>query len=271
MYKALVSDFDGTLASDDKSVTSENLEAIRKLLDSGKHFALCTGRMTESAKMIIKNLPFKPLVATHNGCEIFDSSTGEVLVKHCLKPEILLKLIEYGKSQNAHYHIFDDEVVVEEIDEVTEFYCNICKVNPREVGDLYEYVKNTGATSPKFMLININGGLEKNIEDIKRLFGEEVEVMKCYEGMLDVTPKGIDKGFATRELARLWGISEKECVCVGDEGNDVAMLKTAGVGVCMKNADDWVKKEADYVTINDNNSSGVAEVIYKFLLSGEKK
>ena len=74
-----------------------------------------------------------------------------------------------------------------------------------------------------------------------------------------------------KDFSKIWGISPKECVAVGDEGNDVAMLKTAGVGVCMKNADDWVKKEADYVTINDNNSSGVAEVIYKFLLSGEKK
>ena len=56
------------------------------------------------------------------------------------------------------------------------------------------------------------------------------------------------------------------CVAVGDEGNDIAMFKVAGLGACMANARDEVKPFADYVTKNTNDQSGVAEVIHKFLI-----
>ena len=93
MYKAIVSDFDGTLATTDKRVTEENLKAIDELFSVGKKFALSTGRMTASAMMLIEKLPFKPLIATYNGSEVIDSSTGEVLVSHKLSTDILLKLM----------------------------------------------------------------------------------------------------------------------------------------------------------------------------------
>jgi len=61
------------------------------------------------------------------------------------------------------------------------------------------------------------------------------------------------------------GISIEEAIAVGDEGNDVAMIRAAGLGVAMGNAPDWIKVEADYVTA-DCDHDGVAEVIEKFLL-----
>ena len=88
-YKALISDFDGTLANTDKTVSKENLKAIEELFSAGKKFALCTGRMTESAKMLVEKLPFKPLVGAYNGGVIFDSQTDEILVRHELKPELI--------------------------------------------------------------------------------------------------------------------------------------------------------------------------------------
>ena len=134
-YKAIVSDFDGTLACTDKSVSQENLKAISELFSQGKRFALCTGRMTTSALMIAQKLPFKPLIATYNGGEIVDSATGEILSRHVLEPDLMLELIAYGKEKGLYYQIFTDEVIVEKINEITEFYCSICKVRAVEVGD----------------------------------------------------------------------------------------------------------------------------------------
>ena len=96
-------------------------------------------------------------------------------------------------------------------------------------------------------------------------FGDEVEAVRCYEGMIDITPKGINKGSAVKDFCEIWGISPSECVAVGDEGNDVAMFKVAGVGVAMINALPDVKAHADYITAKTNDEDGVAEVVYKFL------
>lgn len=265
MYKALISDFDGTLATRDKRVSDENLKAIRELFSQGKKFALCTGRMTASAMAVVQKLPFKPLIATYNGGEIVDSATGEVLKRYTLDSQLILRLIEYGRAKGLHYHIFSDEVIVEKINGIVDFYCSICLVKPNPVGDLYDYVLKTGATSPKMMFITQNGNLESYIKEILELFGDRVEAVRCYEGMIDITPKGINKGSAVKDFCEIWGITPQECVAVGDEGNDVAMFKVAGVGVAMVNSSPDVKVHADYVTEKTNDEDGVAEVVYKWL------
>ena len=56
-------------------------------------------------------------------------------------------------------------------------------------------------------------------------------------------------------------------VACGDEENDISMVQIAGVGVAMANARKELKDAADYVTVNDNNHSGIAEVINKFILN----
>ena len=265
-YKAIISDFDGTLACSDKTVSEENLIAINELFSSGKKFALCTGRMTTSALMLAEKLPFKPLIATYNGGEIVDSATGKILSRHVVELDIMLELIDYGRSRGLYYQIFTDEVIVEKITEVTEFYCSICRVKAVEVGDLREYVLREKKGSPKLMLINFKGDVNTYINEINELFGDKVEAVRCYEGMIDVTPKGVNKGLAVKDFSKIWGIKPEECVAVGDEGNDVAMFKVAGLGACMVNAREEVKENADYVTQKNNDESGVAEVIHRFLL-----
>lgn len=265
-YKAIISDFDGTLATCDKRVSDENIKAIDEFLKIGGKFALCTGRMTASAKIILEKLPYRPIIATYNGSEIVDSKTGEVLIRHTLEPELMLEIIEYGREKGLYYQVFDDQVVVEKINEVTDFYCSICRVKPREVGDLYLYIKEREFRSPKIMLINYGGEVDTYLDEVIARFGDRVEAVRCYDGMIDITPKGINKGSAVEDLAKIWGISSSECIAIGDEGNDVAMFKTAGLGVAMINAREEVRKEADYVTERDNDHSGVAEVIEKFAL-----
>ena len=266
MYKAIVSDFDGTLASKDKTISEENFKAIKRLVESGKMFALSTGRMTASAMMLLEKLPIKPLIATYNGGEIVNSQTGEVLISHTLPSEYILEFINFAREKGLYFQIFDDQVIVEEITKVTDFYCSICKVKPKAVGDLYLYVKENRATSPKFMVIDFSENLENTIKELKEKFAHKVEIVRCENGMIDITPKGVHKGSALSDLCKIWGISESECIGIGDEENDVEMFKTAGLGVAMKNAREKVREQADFVTQNDNENSGVAEIINTFLL-----
>ena len=58
----------------------------------------------------------------------------------------------------------------------------------------------------------------------------------------------------------------KDTVAAGDAANDLSMLKTAGVGAAMVNGEQAVKDAANYVTVCDNDHSGVAEIIKKFIL-----
>ena len=69
------------------------------------------------------------------------------------------------------------------------------------------------------------------LPEVLRTFGDKYEIAKCYEGMIDFTPKGVDKGSVVAALAGIWGISADEIVTIGDECNDIPMLKAAGISV----------------------------------------
>ena len=83
---------------------------------------------------------------------------------------------------------------------------------------------------------------------------------------MEYIKKGTGKGDGVVKLAEHLDIPVENIVTVGDERNDISMVQVAGVGVAMANAREELKAVADYVTENDNNNAGVAEVIYKFFL-----
>lgn len=64
----------------------------------------------------------------------------------------------------------------------------------------------------------------------------------------DVVPKGSSKQVGLDKVLDYFGIPLEESMAFGDGGNDILMLKHAGIGVAMGNAEDDVKQAADYVT-----------------------
>ena len=86
---------------------------------------------------------------------------------------------------------------------------------------------------------------------------EEAEIMSFLPGCVatrwnplftDVVAKGSSKAVGIEQMAAHFGISVEETMAFGDGGNDVAMLRRAGIGVAMGNAEASVQREADYVT-----------------------
>ena len=80
---------------------------------------------------------------------------------------------------------------------------------------------------------------------------------------LEINAEGADKGSALMRLADALGIDRGETMAFGDGENDISMLRMAGLGVAMDNAQEPVKKAADYIT-GSNNDSGVASAIRRF-------
>ena len=73
----------------------------------------------------------------------------------------------------------------------------------------------------------------------------------------------MDKALSLEQILPLLGVKQEQLVCCGDGFNDITMLKYAGVGVAMGNAQPPVKAVADYVTAT-NDEDGIVEVIEKF-------
>jgi len=66
--------------------------------------------------------------------------------------------------------------------------------------------------------------------------------------LMDVNARGIGKNNGIEQIFARYGLSEAETMAFGDGGNDIQMLRSAGLGVAMSNAGDNVKAVAAYVT-----------------------
>ena len=83
---------------------------------------------------------------------------------------------------------------------------------------------------------------------------EAIESGRWHPDFTDLTAKGVSKAKGLREIARYRGLDISETMAFGDGGNDLPIIRAAGIGVAMGNAGDAVKEAADYTTtsVDDN-------------------
>jgi len=113
-------------------------------------------------------------------------------------------------------------------------------------------------------------GFDVENDDVRNIIVQELnkhklQVTNSSPTNLEVNPYGISKANALEKVCERIGITMDNVMAVGDSLNDIAMIESAGIGVAMGNAQETVKKAADWVT-NTNNEDGVAKAILQFVL-----
>ena len=96
---------------------------------------------------------------------------------------------------------------------------------------------------------------------------DQIAVSYSSNRYMEFNALGVDKGQGLIDLANKLGIAIEETIAVGDNYNDMAMLKVAGLSVAANNAVDDVKAACDYTTNANNNEGVVAELIEKFIFN----
>ena len=99
---------------------------------------------------------------------------------------------------------------------------------------------------------------------IAALLPDDLTVVQTAAFYLEVIPRAINKGQGILDICRALQMQPEEVVAFGDAENDIPMLRAAGVGVAMGNADPAVKAAADMVTLS-NNEDGIAFALDQLL------
>ena len=89
-------------------------------------------------------------------------------------------------------------------------------------------------------------------------------INKEYE-YISIAPKNIGKGYALNILKDYLNVNSNDILSIGDNYNDIDLLKNSGVSVAIANAYEPVKKVATYITQNSANNGGFAEAVYHFM------
>ena len=86
---------------------------------------------------------------------------------------------------------------------------------------------------------------------------------RWHPAFTDITSGEADKGKGLQVMAEYLGLDISETMAFGDGGNDISIIREAGIGVAMANANEEVKAMADYVT-SSVDEDGVKNALVHF-------
>jgi Cof subfamily protein (haloacid dehalogenase superfamily) len=241
-YKLVALDMDGTLLNEEKIISKENREAIFAALDAGVTVMMSTGRGVQSATPYIEELGLETPIVAVNGSEVWKSP--KVLLKRELLPVQWIKdMHRIAVEHDTWFWAYAVQGIFNK-DKWTD--------DPESI----DWLKFGYYTEDEDTLRHIRQTLES--------WGT-LEITNSHPCNLELNPKGISKASGIREVCGMLGITMAEVIAMGDSLNDLSMIREAGLGVAMGNAQEEVKAEADLVTVT-NDEHGVAKVIREYIL-----
>ncbi|MDI6600756.1 MAG: Cof-type HAD-IIB family hydrolase [Thermoanaerobacteraceae bacterium] len=271
MYHMLVTDVDGTLLDKDGKVPEETKLVLKALRERGFITTIATGRMLATAEPVAKEIMINAPLICYNGALIIDIYTRHKILEKYIPAELLIKGIKILKKYNYEIGIYHKDILlIDELNAKTGWYIEANKgIEYHTVGDLEGYVKSTGISSPKIFGIGELGEEATVPAGLVEDLSEDFEVTYAGGGHMEINLKGVNKGSGVKFLAEAFKIDRNDVICIGDGHNDVSMLKYAGMGIAMGNADDRIKVFADYVTVT-NKENGLLKIVNEFVVPQEK-
>lgn len=266
MFKLIALDMDGTLLKSDKTISRATHRAIQNAKAKGVKVILATGRPVKGIQGYLKELDLindGDYAVTYNGAIVQSTKTGEVIAKNTMKLDDLKYLYNLSQELDVNIHVLtENSCITPKWNKYSQLEVDCNKI-PLEILDFNSL--NSTRTLVKIMFVDEPDILEKAIERLPDEIYEKYTVVRSAPFFLEFLNKKVNKGFGVELLAQSLGITADEVICVGDAGNDIHMIRYAGLGVAMGNAFPEVKEIADYITCT-NEEDGVAEVINKFIL-----
>ena len=264
---AVVSDVDGTLVTDDKTLTAETVAAVARLRSNGTAFAIISSRPPRGLRTMIDALGITTPVAGYNGGLI--ATPGLLaLTQHLLLPAVARQVVDVIVAHGAEAWVFSGEDWLAR--EAEGAYVGL---EQRTIGYGPHIVAEFGRaldSAVKIVAVSTDFGLLDDLElHARAVFAEQATVARSQRYYLDFTHPLANKGVALSELAKLMGVRLAEIAVVGDGGNDVAMFERSGFSIAMGNASPHVQRVADVVT-DSNSRDGFAKAIDRFVLGGSR-
>ncbi|MBU6229873.1 MAG: Cof-type HAD-IIB family hydrolase [Cyanobacteria bacterium REEB459] len=272
--RLLVLDIDGTLAGDSNQVSQPVLDRIQAVRQRGIEVAIATGRMYQSAlrfhRLIGSTLP---LIAYQGA--LIKSPQSQVLHRHTPLPrsltlELLAYLTPLEDRQDLSIHLYlDDQLHVRQIIADTQAYAQRSGIEPLAVGDLATLMAANPAleTTKLLALSSQSDRLVAVLDHLNQRYANtDLYLTQSIESFVEATHPLANKGEAVRFLAEeLLDLEPHQVMTIGDNFNDLEMLRYAGVGIAMGNAPSAVKAAADWVAPGVE-AEGVAVALEQFLL-----
>ncbi len=235
-------DIDGTLWDRRSIIPKSTAEAITRLNDNGHMAYINTGR----TRGYITNpdllaLPFCGIIA---GCGTHIEIDGKVLFENLIPPELATKAIDITRRFGFRSILEGPEYLYMEYDEFKDDPYG--KKVMRDLGDTRMSIMGNYGKWRINKFSSDMTGCDK--ESCFELLKDDFDFILHNDVIVEVVPKGFNKGQGILKLCQMQGISTADTIAIGDSINDLDMFEVAGTSVAMGNGSSTTKEAADYVT-----------------------
>ena len=268
MYQIIACDLDETLLRPDKSISDKDKAAIQKAIARGVKFVPATGRGYMSVTPTLKELGMYgaagQYVISFNGGAITENRGNRLLHFQGIPFDLAEEFFRRGLRLGVCIHIYTKETVYvyNLVPEEAEYIRGRMEVTEFFDKDL-DFLK--GQEIVKCLYMNRDDAyMEKIREDVRDLL-DAVDLSYSSNRYIEFNQKGVTKGDGLRRLAAMLGVDMKDTIAIGDNFNDLSMIKAAGLGVGVANTAEAMKAECDHITAATCQESAVSEVIEQFI------
>ena len=266
--KYIFCDLDATLLNDDKSLSLENIIAIRSLNEKNIGFVIATGRMPFLITNIIDQLK--------GNSDVYSICTNGAIIlknKDCILKKYSLENdeVEYIKqivvdNDLGMFVSSENEIICYNLSTIKETKLEgHVRLVELDLNALNVFLKQT---IYKISLIN---------KDVLKLLNVKTEIENRFnlsvafstKNTIEIVAKGRSKGIGIKEFCDLNNISLDNTLSIGDNDNDYSMLSTTKYSATVMNGLERIKDMVDYVSKASNNEAAVSEIIKEFIFKQE--
>ena len=289
MYKLIAIDLDGTMLNKYGIITQNTKDIIKKVQEKGIEIIIASGRTINSVKNFSKEINSKNYFISGNGAITYDIKNDKILYENVLSKNKVLQVIKICEENSIYYSVYTENgIITKNLNFNTLYYYkeNLNKeekdkTNINIFQDIYKYIDEKDEKILKIMICDDNQSVFKSIlkklgeiTDIeilevshmsRKLIKQGTEEIALEYFYTEITSKNVDKWNALEKLIELLNITKEEVITIGDNANDIKMIKNAGLGIAMGESAPYVKEQANIVA-ESNDNDGVAMFLKQYFL-----
>ena len=265
-FKAAALDLDGTLLTTEKRLSERTLRVLNRLTDRGVQLLIATGRNLTAARRAMSAFKGPYALIAHNGAAAADGQTGRILFMKPLPTGALETLRDAFAAWDCDPFAYGVSNGTAELrwrgvspNDVFSRYLNANAEEAR--ADEAPLSERAGWIPLQAVAIEPREKVKAALASGFRLPGARLMTSGgLYDGshwFLEALHADASKALAARTYAASNGFTLKEAAAVGDNLNDIELLRACGCGVAMGNAPEKVRRAADFVA-GGNDEDGAA-------------
>ncbi len=262
-FRLAVIDVDGTLIERGKAVSPNVRRAIWRAKQRGVVVTLASGRMFPLLEPLVEALDLRSPVICYGGALIVDPVTRQAVYQRGVPLDLAREVIRAARDRGLAARVYlGDRVFVDRMDPEAFNYDSLRRVHASVVDDLLDFLRQ----DPTHLAIDAPPERTRSlVEEMRQVFYPRLHVTTGHPLLTEFSHPSVHKGSALSWLASHLDVPLDQVLAIGDDWNDLEMLRSAGLGVAVGNAHPDVLAIAGEV-VPSVADDGVAVALERFVL-----